>query len=144
VTGVQTCALPISKPEASDAAGVAALVEKLKAMLGDKVSEVRTSARLASSPACLVAPEFGPDKQFEKLMARHQGGSPFGKPVLEINPSHHLVTAIAAKVGSDDALVEDAGHLLFGQAKVAEGEAPDDPADFGKRLARVLEKALGA
>ncbi|WP_333823970.1 molecular chaperone HtpG [Pinisolibacter sp.] len=141
-------AIPVSeeapKPEASDAAGVAALVEKLKGLLGDKVSDVRTSARLASSPACLVASEFGPDKQFEKLMARHQGGAPFGRPVLEINPTHHLVTAIAAKIGADDTLVEDAGHLLLGQAKVAEGEAPDDPADFGRRLARVLEKALGA
>ncbi len=141
-------AIPVTeeapKPEASDAAGVAALVEKLKTLLADKVSEVRTSARLASSPACLVAPEFGPDKQFEKIMARHQGASPFGKPVLEINPTHHLVTAIAAKIGADDALVEDAGHLLLGQARVAEGEAPDDPADFGQRLARVLEKALGA
>ncbi len=141
-------AIPVTeetpKPDETNAAGVVALVEKLKGLLADKVSEVRTSARLASSPACLVAPEFGPDKQFEKIMARHQGGSPFAKPVLEINPSHHLVTAIAAKIGSDDAMVEDAGHLLYGQARVAEGEAPDDPADFGRRLARVLEKALGA
>ena len=139
-------AIPVTeetpKPETADAAGVAALVEKLKTMLADKVSEVRTSARLASSPACLVAPEFGPDKQFEKIMARHQGGSPFAKPVLEINPTHHLVAAIAAHIGADDALVEDAGHLLYGQARVAEGETPDDPADFGRRLARVLEKAL--
>ena len=140
-------AIPVTeetpKPEIADAAGVAALVEKLKAMLADKVSEVRTSARLASSPACLVAPEFGPDKQFEKIMARHQGASPFAKPVMEINPTHHLVAAIAGKIGSDDTLVEDAGHLLYGQARVAEGETPDDPADFGRRLARVLEKALG-
>jgi len=139
-------AIPVTeeapKPEASDAVGVAALVEKLKALLADRVSDVRTSARLASSPACLVASEFGPDKQFEKIMARHQGASPYGKPVLEINPTHHLVTAIAAKIGADDGLVEDAGHLLLGQARVAEGEAPDDPADFGRRLARVLEKAL--
>ena len=139
-------AIPVTeeapKPEPSDLAGVAALVEKLKAMLGDKVSEVRTSTRLASSPACLVAPEFGPDKQFEKIMARHQGASPFARPVLEINPNHHLVVAIAARVGKDDELVEDAGHLLYGQARVADGEAPEDPADFGRRLARVLEKAL--
>ena len=140
-------AIPVAEtaetPEAGDAASVASLVEKLKGLLGERVSDVRTSSRLASSPACLVAPEFGPDKQFEKIMARHQGASPFGKPVLEINPTHHLVTAIAARIGADDGLVEDAGHLLLGQARVAEGEAPDDPADFGKRLARVLERALG-
>ncbi len=141
-------AIPVTeeapKPDETAAASLAALVEKLGGLLADKVSQVRTSARLASSPACLVASEFGPDKQFEKIMARHQGASPFGKPVLEINPTHHLVTAIAGKIGADDALVEDAGHLLYGQARIADGEAPEDPADFGRRLARVLEKALGA
>ncbi len=137
-----TDAAPEAEP--SDAASVAALVEKLKGLLEGKVSDVRASSRLASSPACLVAPEFGLDKQFEKLMARHQGGPSMSKPVLELNPTHALVVAIAAKIGSDDGLVEDAGHLLYGQARVAEGETPDDPADFGRRLARVLEKALGA
>lgn len=138
----------IAAPEASDAAetadaeGVAGLAARLKEVLGEAISEVRASARLASSPACLVAPEFGPDKQFEKIMARHQGGSPFAKPVLEINPRHALVKAIAARIGSDDALVEDAAHLLLGQAKIADGDTPDDPADWGRRLARVLEKAL--
>ena len=131
-------------PIPDDAAGTAALVEKLKAVLGDKVSEVRTSTRLASSPACLVAPDFGPDKQFEKIMARHQGGAAFAKPILEINPTHALVKAIGARLGSDETLVEDAAHLLWGQAKVADGEAPEDPADFGRRLGRILEKALSA
>jgi len=127
----------------TDAAGTAGLIEKLKTLLGDRVSDVRASARLASSPACLVASDFGPDKQFEKIMAKHQGGGAFGKPVLEINPRHALVAAITARLGGgDDALIEDAALLLYGQARVADGEAPDDPADFGRRLGRVLEKAL--
>ncbi len=139
-------AIPLAESETpapeTDAAGTAALIEKLKTVLGDRVSDVRPSARLASSPACLVASEMGPDKQFEKIMARHQGASPFGKPVLEINPRHALVAAITARLGTDETLIEDAALLLYGQARVAEGEAPEDPADFGRRLGRVLEKAL--
>ncbi|TBW35814.1 molecular chaperone HtpG [Siculibacillus lacustris] len=131
-------------PDAETATGTVALVARLKELLGDKVSDVRTSNRLASSPSCLVAPEYGPDKQFEKIMARHQGAAPFGKPVLEINPRHPLILAVVAKLGGDESLVEDAAVLLLGQARVADGEAPDDPADFGRRLAHVLEKALGA
>jgi molecular chaperone HtpG len=141
-------AIPVSdeaeKPAEPEAAGIAGLVAKLKEMLADKVSDVRTSSRLASSPVCLVAGEFGPDKQFEKIMARHQGASPFAKPVLEINPHHALIAAVAARIGTDEAMVEDAGHLLLAQARIADGETPDDPADYGRRLARVLEKALGA
>ncbi len=130
------------KPSEAEASAAADLIGELKRVLGGEVSDVRTSARLASSPACLVAPEFGPDKQFEKIMARHQGATPFAKPVLEINPHHGLVKAIAARLGSDVTLVEDAAHLLLGQARIADGEAPSDPADWGRRLSRVLEKAL--
>ena len=139
-------AIPLSEtteaPAATDDAGIAGLVARLKEVLGEAVSDVRTSARLASSPVCLVAPEFGPDRQFEKIMARHQGGSPFAKPVLEINPHHALIAAIAGRIGGDDGLVEDAAHLLLGQARIADGEVPADPADWGRRLGRVLEKAL--
>jgi molecular chaperone HtpG len=139
-------AIPLVEKEetpAADAAAVAALIEKLKTILGDRVSEVRASKRLAGSPACLVAPDFGPDRQFEKIMARHQGAAPFGKPILEINPNHAMVAAIAARLGDGAELVEDAAVLLFGQARIADGDAPDDPADFGRRLARLVGRALG-
>ncbi len=130
--------------ETTDAAAVAGLIEKLKTVLGEKVSEVRVSARLADSPACLVAPDFGPDKQFEKIMARHQGTAAFGKPILEINPRHELVAAISARLAGGGEIVDDAAVLLLGQARIADGEAPEDPADFGRRLARVLATALKA
>jgi molecular chaperone HtpG len=130
--------------EATDAAAVAKLVEKLKAVLGEKVSDVRSSARLADSPACLVAPDFGPDKQFEKIMARHQGATGFGRPILEINPRHELVAAISARLDAGGDFVDDAAVLLLGQARIADGEAPEDPADFGRRLTRVLAAALKA
>ena len=41
----------------------------IKDTLGEEVSEVRASDRLTDSAVCLVAPEFGPDRQLEKLLA---------------------------------------------------------------------------
>jgi molecular chaperone HtpG len=115
----------------------------LKEQLGDRVGDVRASNRLAESPACLVAPDFGPDKQFEKIMARHEGAGQFSKPILEINPSHAQIVAFARHLETDDrAALEDAAIILFGQAKILDGEAPDDPADFARRLGRVMTKAL--
>ncbi|TPQ49972.1 molecular chaperone HtpG [Prosthecomicrobium hirschii] len=133
------------KPDAAaaGAAEVVAVVAFVKETLGDRVADVRASTRLAESPACLVAPDFGPDKEFEKLMSRSQGRSDFTKPILELNPQHPLVAAMARHLAdADRTLVEDAGFLLFGQARILDGEAPDDPADFGRRLVQVMQKLM--
>ena len=133
------------KPDAAaaGAAEVAAVIAFVKETLGDRVADVRASTRLAESPACLVAPDFGPDKEFEKLMSRSQGRSDFTKPILELNPQHPLVAAMARHLAdADRTLVEDAGFLLFGQARILDGEAPDDPADFGRRLVQVMQKLM--
>ena len=64
--------------------------------------------------------------------------------VLELNPGHAIVKKLAQRADGDgdDALLKDAAHLLFDQARIAEGEAPADPAAFAKRLASVMERAL--
>ena len=40
----------------------------VKTSLGEAVSDVRESDRLTESAVCLVAPEHGPDRQFERLL----------------------------------------------------------------------------
>ena len=42
----------------------------------------------------------------------------------------------------DKTLLADAAVLLFGQARIADGEAPEDPADFGRRLIGVMQRML--
>ncbi len=122
---------------------VARLVAALKEALGDKVSDVRTSARLAASAVCLVAPEFGLDRLAEKLMSRHEGNRFDMKPVLEINPSHALVRALAAKAAAGELEpVRAAAPLLHGQARILDGEAPDDPAAFAQAMSTLMEKGL--
>lgn len=129
---------------------VAKLAAFIKDVLGDTVSDVRASSRLAESPVCLVAPEHGPDRQFEKLMAQRedkggQGGMGAFAPVLELNPRNALVKSIAAKVedASAKAELEDSAWLLFDQARVLDGEVPSDPSGFAMRLGRLMSKNLG-
>ena len=130
---------PEAEPEAT-----AGVIAYLKTQLGERVGDVRASKRLAESPVCLVAPDFGPDKQFEKIMAKHEGMGGLSKPILEINPTHPEIVAFAKHLAANDAAsLEDAAVILFGQAKILDGEAPDDPADFAKRLGRVMTKLLG-
>ena len=109
--------------------------------LGDAVSDVRASDRLTESPVCLVATEQGPDRQLEKILQGAGRMDQAAKPVLEVNPGHALIAAIAAAPAGDE-FRTDAVQLLLDQARVLDGDKPADPRAFAERLARVFERAL--
>ena len=122
------------------------LIASIKLELGESVKDVRPSKRLTSSPVCLIADDGDMDVNLERLLQRHgqvQGGM---LRVLEINPSHAIVKKLAKraaleKAGSDG-LLKDAAHLLLDQARIADGEAPSDVSEFGRRLNAVMDIAL--
>lgn len=122
---------------------VAAFIAFVKEALGDAVSDVRASERLTESAVCLVAADTGMDRQLERLLANAGQFGEASKPVLEINPRHDLVARLSALADSDQDLREDAAHLLFDEARVADGELPADPRAFSARLGRVLLRGIG-
>ena len=48
------------------------------------------------------------------------------KPVLEINPRHELIVALANLGEDEQTLREDAAHLLLDEARILDGELPAD------------------
>ena len=118
----------------------AKLIERLQSLFAGELSDVRMSTRLVDSPACLVAPEGGPDRGLGKFLENKQGGGNV-PPVLEINPAHKLVRALAAagkgkgKASSD---FDDLAWLLLDQARILEGAAPGNPAKFAERMNRFV------
>jgi molecular chaperone HtpG len=124
---------------------VATLFAFFKQTLDGEVAEVRASDRLTDSIACLIAPEFGPDRQLEKMLAAHGRVTERAKPILEINPTHPLTETLAGRfaAGKDKPLIEDAAWLMLDEARLLEGGSVEDPQAFAARLRRVLEKALG-
>jgi molecular chaperone HtpG len=138
---------PDAKPETEAppaAIDDAAVIAAAKAALGERVSDVRASQRLTDSAACLVAGGAGPDRELERLLARHKGGAAL-KPILELNMRHPLVTALgrAGKDARDDD-ANDLAALLFDQACILDGEVPEDPAAFAARLNRLVVRGLPA
>ena len=132
-------------PQAETTADVATLFAFVKQTLGGEIEDVRASDRLTDSVACLVAPEFGPDRQLEKMLASHGRMSDRTKPILEVNAGHPLVASLARRLiaGADKSLVEDSAWLLLDEARLVEGEAVGDAQAFAGRLRRVMEKAIG-
>ncbi len=119
-----------------------AVIGAVKSALGERVSDVQASHRLADSPACLVAAKYGPDLEIERLLAR-QGRGVGAKPILELNIRHPLVKAIAnALKESHQDDVNDLSALLLEQAQILDGELPEDPAAFVARLNRLVMRGV--
>jgi molecular chaperone HtpG len=114
----------------------------LKSTLGEAVAEVRASDRLTDSAVCLVAPDKGPDRALERLLAGAGRLTSASKPVLEVNLQHELIAALAALGEADRAFKEDAVHLLYEEARLLDGDRPADARSFSDRLARVLKRGL--
>lgn len=143
---IDLSAIASDEPEAEnvDTEKSGTLAGKLKEALGEEVSLVRVSTRLADSPVCLVAADGALDSQLEKILSRADQAKARSAPVLEINPSHPLIAALAEKAatGSSASEFDDIAHVLHGQARVLDGEAPSDPADFARRLSNLATKAF--
>src|ERR1700744_4709020 len=82
------------KDESKPATDEAAVIAVIKDTLGERVSDVRASARLTSSAPCLVAVGAGRAGPLERLLAQQSLG-PATKPILEINMRHPMVAAIS-------------------------------------------------
>ena len=132
-----------AKQPAADEAGTAALIAALKQALGAKVKDVRSSKRLTESAVCIVNDAMM-DRTLEKLLSRQKdSGAAISAPILEINPGHALIAALAKTVTDKGASsVEDAAQLLLDQAFIIEGEPVPDPAGFARRLADVMAKVF--
>ncbi|MFN4163718.1 MAG: molecular chaperone HtpG [Ferrovibrio sp.] len=127
-----------------EGAALGTLIAALKQVLGDAVKDVRESKRLTDSAVCLVAADGDMDMHLERLLRLHQKLDSTSPRILEINPGHALIRALAVRAqqpGAVDAL-DDAAQLLLDQARLIEGEPLADPVGFAQRLARVMAKAL--
>jgi len=126
-------------------ADISALVALFRVALQDAVKDVRPSQRLTDSAVCLVADETDLDIHLERFLRQHKQIDRESKRILEINPDHPLIRALAEDVkkpGASDRLGEIA-QLLLDQARITEGDPVPDPAGFARRMNNVLTKALG-
>ncbi|MEP4705302.1 MAG: molecular chaperone HtpG, partial [Hyphomicrobiales bacterium] len=116
----------------------------LKETLGDDVSEVRASSRLAESPVCLVASEGAMDMQLQKILKDQPDAAMNPAPVLEVNASHTMIKKLATYVENekDKDQAKQIATLLHGQARILDGEQPTDPAKFASALNHFYDAIL--
>ncbi|MBW0105848.1 molecular chaperone HtpG [Pseudonocardia sp. KRD291] len=122
----------------------AGLLDWMGTALTDDVKEVRLSSRLTTSAACLVNDENDMSPTLEKMYRAMGQEMPTVKRILELNPSHPLVTGLKAKqeASPEDSGLGETAELLYGMALLAEGGELSDPSRFVSLLAGRLERTL--
>ncbi len=108
------------------------VISKAQQILDNQVKEVKVSSRLSESPSCLVADENELGGNMERIMKSLGQDVPDTKPILEINPTHPLVMKLKTKVD------EDVVKVLFDQAVLSEGGQIKEPAEFVKRMNKLM------
>tara|TARA_R110002072_G_scaffold33473_2_gene101269 strand:- start:3063 stop:4988 length:1926 start_codon:yes stop_codon:yes gene_type:complete len=113
-----------------------ALVARLSSALEGKVSEVRATARLTDSVACLVVGEHDMGAQMRRIMEAAGQAVPDIKPILEINPTHPLSQLLDRE--PDEDRFANLATIILDQATLTEGGQLEDPADYVTRLNTLL------
>ncbi len=121
-----------------EAADVTGLIETIKAALGTDVSDVAATDRLVDSAVVLAAGGGGPDLQMQRLL-RRAGRDVTLSSVLQLNPRHPAIRALAARAEKGEELVEQS-RLLLDLARLQDGDSPTDPAAFARRVTALLEQ----
>ncbi len=131
----------LSPEESKDMEGFLAAI---KSRLGDRVTAVKASERLSSSPCCLSSPEGGVSSHMERLLRlANKDVTPPAK-VFEINRDHPLVRNLLNihRVDPGDEYLGMAVEQLFESALLTEGYLRD-PHRMVERLHKLLEQSSG-
>lgn len=120
------------------------LLSWMSGALADSVKEVRLSSRLTTSPACVVGDAHDMTPTLEKMYRAMGQEVPRVKRILELNPTHPLVTGLrkAHEQGGDQTALSETAELLYGMALLAEGGELADPSRFTRILADRLARTL--
>ena len=118
------------------------MLKRCKDALGERVREVRPSARLTDSPVCLVRAEGELSPALRRMLAANGQQVPAAAPTLEVNVGHPLIRYLEGLPAGDS--FDDLAALLCDEAMLLEeGELPH-AAEFSQRLNRLLLRLAGA
>merc|ERR1712065_83584 len=122
-----------------------------KVTLADRIEKAEISQSLVTSPVTLAASSWGVSPAMRRIIKSQASAGEnqqeyllHAKPIMQINPFHPLIKALAARVEADDEdedLVASA-ETLFGAGAISSGFGIDEPAFFGSHVLNQLSVSL--
>jgi molecular chaperone HtpG len=117
------------------------LLKRCKDALGEQVSEVRPSARLQESPACLVRGDAELSESLRRVLQSQGQAPPAVAARLELNIEHPLVRFLDGLPAGDT--FNELTQLLYDQARLNDAGQIEQPAAFTRRLNNLLVRLAG-
>jgi molecular chaperone HtpG len=117
------------------------LLKRCKDALGEQVSEVRPSARLQESPACLVRGDADLSESLRRMLQSQGQAPPVVAARLELNIEHPLVRYLDGLPAGDT--FNELTQLLYDQARLNDAGQIEQPAAFTRRLNSLLVRMAG-
>lgn len=114
------------------------LFTKMKAVLSDKVKDVRISKRLKSHPVCLTTDGDISIEMEKVLNAMPNNQNIKADKVLEINVNHNVFEALKAAYEKDEDKLALFTNLLYNQALLIEGLPINDPVEFTNDICKLM------
>ncbi len=116
------------------------LFTAMKEALGDKVVNVKVSARLKDHPVCLSS-EGSLSIEMEKVLAMQPGADGVkSQKVLEVNTAHPIFETLkAAQENGEGEKVAKYAEILFAQAQLIEGLPVDDPIAYAQAVCSLMQ-----
>lgn len=103
------------------------LLERIKEILGERVTEVRVSKRLKDSPVCLVSPDSHMTSGMQKIMRMMSKDESIPPKAMEVNPDSPLIRNLLEiyQKDSQDDYINLASEQLYEAALLQEGYLTD-------------------
>lgn len=123
----------------------AALQSRVKARLGERVSDVRESRTLVGSPARLVSEDGSGNRHMYRINRLLDKDYQLPVKALELNPRHplmHNLSGLISKNG-DAGLIDAVVEQVFETALLQDGIHPD-PSSMAARLTLLMQAATGS
>jgi len=119
------------------------LFKAMKKHLGDKVTEVRLSKRLTTSPVCLVTSNKGMTFNMEQLLKGANQIAPKATKMMELNEKHPIFSIVNDIFEKDNNSSELKlySELLYQQALLIEGYELEDPVKYANLVSEMMVKA---
>lgn len=121
------------------------LTERVKAVLGGRVSDVRESQSLVGSPARLVSDDATGQRHMYRINRLLDKDYELPVKALELNPRHPLLHNITGLLdgNADNPLIDVVIEQVFETALLQDGIHPD-PASMAERLTALMQAATGS
>ncbi len=119
------------------------LVDRFKAILDNRVQDVRESKGLTNNPARLISEESGASRNMFRVNRLLDREYQLPVKILELNPKHALMHNLSGMLENGDPAVVDAiVEQVFENALLQDGIHPD-PASMAERITMLMQAATG-